>query len=113
MSTYKYKSDSIYRDVVMKSYVIGWFGALGVVVVTAVTLIFLYSGSCWQEYRLALVLLPAVHTVAWLIIANLMCATFQGMANQELRQSPPPTPDDESREIPISKGGKNGRVTWE
>lgn len=113
MTTYKYKSDTIYRDVVMKSYVIAWFGALGVVVVTAIALIFLYSGSCWSEYRLAVVLLPAVHVVAWLIIANLMCATFQSMANADIVQSNPPTPEHEGREIPLRKGEKNGRVTWE
>lgn len=113
MTTYKYKSDSIYRDVVMKSYVIGWIGALGVVAVTAVTLIFLYSGECWSEYRLAVVLLPAVHVVAWLVIANLMCATFQSMANYEARHTAPPTPEDERREIPYTKGEKTGRVYFE
>jgi len=111
--TNRYRSDTVYKDAVLKYYVIGWFGGLGVVAVTAVAIIAMYEPSCWAGYRLALVALPAVHITTWLIIANLMCATFQAMtrtAGSARRQAPAA---GVNREIPIVKRDKRGNVTWE
>jgi len=118
MSTVNYRSDAIYKDAVLKYYVIAWFGSLGIVMITAVSLVLLYEGDCRQGYKLALAILPAVHVVAWLIIANLMCAQFTLMSRYPTRLAPPageksPSPEDTNREIPFVKGEKTATINWE
>jgi len=111
MTTYRYKSDSVYKDAVLKFYAVGWFGGLGIVIVAAITILIIYGRQC-VSLKWAVAGLPAVHIISWLIIANLMCATFQTMARMETK-STPPTPEDDGREIPITKGVKNGTVNWQ
>jgi len=113
-----YRSQAIYKEAVLKYYVVSWFGSLGIVLVAAVSLVLLYEGDCRQGYKLALAILPAVHVVAWLIIANFMCAQFMVMSNaagftKEKPGQASPHPEDSEREIPFSKGEKTGTVYWE
>jgi len=107
-----YRSDAIYKDAVLKFYAVGWFGGLGIVVVTAVTILVIWGRDC-LSLKWTIAMLPAVHVVSWLIISNLMCATFQTMSRTAGSRPAPPTPADGSREIPIVKGDKSGTVNWE
>jgi len=97
MATTKYKSDAVYERVVIKAYAIAFVGGLVVAVAASVPVILIAGDGCnGRSWLVVLLGIATVHVAVWLIIANMMCGTFQAMVSTDGGEYPPtpPIPDE-------------------
>lgn len=79
MSTYRYKSDAICREIVIKSAGIAILAGLAVNLPIAVSLIGVSTiAGCYErsDYIQSLAILPAIHLLIFIIVFALMCAMY-------------------------------------
>lgn len=79
MSTYKYKSEAVTRDIVQKSAAFGMFAGLLVNLPLAVQMIGVsVIAGCYErsDYLEAFVFLPATHILVFLLTFIIMCSMY-------------------------------------
>lgn len=116
-TTHRYKSDTAIKEAVTTFFTFGLVAATVTAATATVIVISLrvFSNCDYIGYRAAVVLIPVVHLVTWVLVSGCMCMIFTAMTRDD-----PPTPSPErqnkqgvSRSIKGSRGGKKGKWTYE
>lgn len=115
MTTYRYKSDTAIKEAVTTFFTFGLVSATVTAATAAGILIAMrtFSNCDYIGYRAAVVLIPVVHLVTWVLVSGSMCLIFAAMTRDD---PPPPLLADKpakQRKLSFSRGSKKGFVTWE
>jgi len=112
MTTYKYKSDKVAADAVVRFTIVGLMASIfGVTVPMCIILILWNVTGCgYAGYRLALLLTIPVQLLSWALITTGMYAAF--CAYNGGAPPTPPAKKRKKRKIPRSVGGKSDNVAW-
>ena len=110
MTTYKYKSDKVASDAIVRFVTVGGIASIFGVTVPMCCILILWNvtGCGYAGYRLALLLTIPVQLLSWALITTGMYAAFRAY-------DIPPTPPAKKRKkrkIPRSVGEKTDNVAW-
>lgn len=114
MTTYRYKSDTAIKEAVTTFFSFGLVAATATATVAAVILILLRSfASCdYIGYRAAIVLVPAIHVITWVLVSGSMCLVFSAMARDDTPPTPPKEKQRKVRKLSFSRGSRKGKYAW-
>jgi len=79
MTTHRYKSDLVLRDIVLKSAMFAFVAGLAVNLPIAIVIIATSATSdalTREDYRQAILLLPIIHMMVFTLVFILMCSMF-------------------------------------
>jgi chromate transport protein ChrA len=79
MTTHRYKSDAVIRDIIVKSAVIAFVAGLAVNIPVAIVMVATSAISgCYdrEQYVRALALLPVIHLMVFILVFVLMVSMF-------------------------------------
>lgn len=112
MSSARYKSDAVYKDVVLRYFTFSFVATLPIMFPSGIVL--LAHGELFGDRLMwAVLILPATHLASWIILGTTMCLIFQAMTQAaDVAKSPPPhhNPDFEIHWQPTGAGDYTAKV---
>lgn len=100
MSTFRYKSDEIYRKAVLHFYIVAWVASMFTLIPLGIV------GVLAQVEAIPLMLMLIIgQNVQWIVIGALMCANFRVM-NEPYNPPTPPQKTLDEYAIPTSLKGE-------